>query len=69
MVISGNLVNETIRFLAQDALMVFFLIGINDDNIAVENVESFSMKFEGSSPSDKVSLGPDATVTILDNDG
>ena len=69
MVISGNLVNETIRFLAQDAMMVSLPISITNDNAALENIEIFSIRFEDSNPSDKVNLGSDTTVRITDDDG
>ena len=68
-VISGNPVNKTITFLAQGIMMAFITLNITNDEIVRENVEIFSLKFEGSSPSDKVILGPNATVRIIDDDG
>ena len=50
-------------------MMAFITLNITNDEIVRENVEIFSLKFEGSSPSDKVILGPNATVRIIDDDG
>ena len=71
-VISGATVNETITFLAQGLMQLLIPIDIIDDNVGQENVEVFPLEFTSSDPSEesgRVSLGPDATVMINDNDG
>ena len=70
MVVSGELVNETVRFQARGDMMVSFPIKIINDDIAEEvNVESYSLQFIGSSPStDRIVFGPKAVVRITDED-
>ena len=69
-VVSGGLVNETIRFPAQGDMMVSFPINIINDDIAEEiNIESYYLSFIGSSPSsDRIVFGPEAVVRITDED-
>ena len=61
--------NETVRFQAQGDMMVSFPINIINDDIVEEiNVESYSLHFIGSSPTNRIVLGPEAVVRIMDED-
>lgn len=44
-------------------------IGITDDMVGLENPERYPLQFSSPNPSEMVNLGPDATVTINDDDG
>ena len=68
-VISGQTINTTVTFQAQDSQFVFVPVGITDDLVGLENEESFPVQFTSSNPSQQVALGPDAAITINDNDG
>ena len=41
---------------------------INDDDVALEDVESYQLRFGSTNPSDRVTMGNPTTVDINDDD-
>ena len=67
--ISGGLVNTSVMFNAFGmSLMTNFDISIFDDEVGLENIEQFEIELTNSVPSAGVTLGPNARVTITDDD-
>ncbi len=68
-VISGETVDVTVMFAAQDDLFQQTPIGINDDLVGNENDETYTVAFVSSNPTGGVALGDPTTVKLIDDDG
>ena len=68
--ISGVYINETITFLAHGSqsqgLPSFTII---NDTVALETIEQYDLSFSNPSITNNVTLGPDTTIEITDDDG
>lgn len=67
--VSGLTVNNTVFFEAQSVMLRTLIIGIQDDSVALEDPERFSVDFTSSTPARNVRLGPETMITIQDDDG
>lgn len=69
LVVSGEVVNSTVRFEMQSAMFKMLSIDIQDDLVALEDSEVFSLHFVSLFPAANILFGPEAVVTIQDDDG
>ena len=65
---SGELVNTSVTFTAQNGMTESFFISIKDDVIALERKEEFDISFTTSSYTEGVVFGPSTQVVIIDDD-
>lgn len=66
--ISAQVLNTDIVFDAEGSRLKSFTVVIDDDNVALENIEVFNVWFGVSSVPDKVQLGPNGVFDIVDDD-
>lgn len=68
MFISGTNVNTDVTFSAGGSVQMTVSFPINDDNVALETVESYPLRFGPSSPSAGVTTGVPTDLMINDDD-
>ena len=68
-VVSGDIINTTVTFIARGSTSATFLVTINNDDVGFENDEMFEIAFTESVPSNGVILGANTQVIISDDDG
>ncbi|XP_019849165.1 PREDICTED: uncharacterized protein LOC100640611 [Amphimedon queenslandica] len=66
--ISGTNVNSDVTFSAGGVLQMTVSFPINDDSVALEDVESYPLRFGSSTPSGRVTTGAPTTLRINDDD-
>ena len=67
-VISGTDVSSSVMFAAGGSLQRNLSFTINDDDVALEDIESYQLRFGSTNPSDRVTTGNPTTVGIIDDD-
>ena len=69
MVISGTDVDEMGLYFNQSITVVQFEVTINDDEVALEDVEEYSLTITNTNPSQNVFVFNNGLIRIFDDDG
>ena len=69
MVISGTDVDEMGIYFNQSITVVQFEVTINDDEVALEDVEEYSLTITNTNPSQNVFVFNNGLIRISDDDG
>ena len=68
-VISGTDVDEMGLYFNQSITVVQFQVTVNDDEVALEDVEEYSLTITNTNPSQNVIVFNNGLIRIIDDDG